>query len=220
MTPIRRTRTHRYRRTRRTADVHQHAAGHANGDIDGVGVAKVPEGNAAQRRPVDAEGEPLAMPVGHRAPGRVRATCASSSTPANVKSDYDADGIADVTDLASAPTSVERMPNTAETAAPSTPNTELGLGAYEFSVEYDNFVIQSVNPCDIVFGPGGAGATRGPVDELNSSSRRTRTARRIRASANNGTCSMSLVLENVIRFGCVTNGRRRTDRAATSIWRR
>jgi hypothetical protein len=58
-----------------------------------------------------------------------------------------------------------------------------GLGAYEFSVEYDNFVIQSVNPSDIVFAAGGAGASRGPAN-----------------------CTMSLFLENVIRFGCVTTG--------------
>ena len=44
-----------------------------------------------------------------------------------------------------------------------------GLGAYEFSVEYDNFVIESVNPCDIVFGPTGEGAARGPVDEADAS---------------------------------------------------
>ncbi len=58
-----------------------------------------------------------------------------------------------------------------------------GLGAYEFNVEYDNFVIQSVNPSDIVFAAGGAGAARGPAS-----------------------CSFSLVLENKVRFGCVTTG--------------
>ncbi|MBI5285658.1 MAG: hypothetical protein HY874_11245 [Chloroflexi bacterium] len=58
-----------------------------------------------------------------------------------------------------------------------------GLGAYEFNVEYDNFVIQSVNPSDIVFSAGGAGASRGPAS-----------------------CSFSLVLENIVRFGCVTTG--------------
>jgi hypothetical protein len=60
---------------------------------------------------------------------------------------------------------------------------EDGLGAYEFQVEYDNFVIQSINPSDIVFSPGGAGANRGPA-----------------------TCTFTLVLENAVRFGCVTTG--------------
>ncbi len=60
---------------------------------------------------------------------------------------------------------------------------EDGLGAYEFQVEYDNFVIQSVNPQDIVFSPGGAGASRGPA-----------------------TCAFSLVFENLVRFGCATTG--------------
>jgi hypothetical protein len=73
-----------------------------------------------------------------------------------------------------------------------------GLGAYEFSVEYDNFVIQSVNPQDVVFAPlaslaphpGGAdgvtdgeGAARGP-----------------------SSCSFSLIFENIVHFGCVTSG--------------
>jgi len=58
-----------------------------------------------------------------------------------------------------------------------------GLGAYEFNVEYDNFIIQSVNASDIVFSPGGAGANRGPA-----------------------VCNFSLVLENIVRFGCVTAG--------------
>ena len=60
---------------------------------------------------------------------------------------------------------------------------EDGLGAYEFQVEYDNFVIQSLNPQDIVFSPGGAGEDRGPAN-----------------------CSFSLIQENRIRFGCTTIG--------------
>jgi hypothetical protein len=60
---------------------------------------------------------------------------------------------------------------------------EDGLGAYEFSVEYDNLVIQSVNPSDIVFSPGGAGAARGPA-----------------------ICNFSLIFENVVHFGCTTAG--------------
>jgi hypothetical protein len=80
-----------------------------------------------------------------------------------------------------------------------------GLGAYEFQVEYDHFVIQSVNPCDLVFGPGGAGAARGPVDEADGSSPVNGDCSPDPGAANNGTCAMSLILENVVRFGCVTN---------------
>jgi hypothetical protein len=72
-----------------------------------------------------------------------------------------------------------------------------GLGAYEFSVEYDNFVISSVNPSDVVFTTGpinpypngadlvadGEGAARGPAN-----------------------CSFSLIFENIVHFGCVTSG--------------
>lgn len=82
----------------------------------------------------------------------------------------------------------------------------LGLGAYEFQVEYDNSVIQSVNPCDVVFSPGGAGAARGPVDQVDSSSPANPDCTPDPEAVNNGTCSMSLILENVIRFGCVTLG--------------
>ncbi len=84
-------------------------------------------------------------------------------------------------------------------------NVVEGLGAYEFTVEYDNFVIQSVNPCDLVFGPGGAGSARGPVDELNTSAVNPDCAPDP-GGANNGTCAMSLVLENLVHFGCATNG--------------
>jgi hypothetical protein len=94
-----------------------------------------------------------------------------------------------------------------------------GLGAYEFSVEYDNFVIKSVNPCDIVFGtpsndpnnPGGsdgildgAGAARGPVDELDTSDN-PYCDNDVDGSAD-GTCALSIVLENIVHFGCVTAG--------------
>jgi hypothetical protein len=99
-----------------------------------------------------------------------------------------------------------------------------GLGAYEFSVEYDNFVIQSVNPCDVVFGtasadpnnPGGsdgladgAGQNRGPVDELDTSSGNPycdNDAATAPATGGNGTCAYSIVLENIVHFGCVTSG--------------
>jgi hypothetical protein len=81
-----------------------------------------------------------------------------------------------------------------------------GLGAYEFDVEYDNFVISSVNPCDIVFGPGGAGSTRGPVDEINTSSPANSDCTPDPNSGLDGTCTMSIILENVVHFGCVTSG--------------
>jgi hypothetical protein len=73
-----------------------------------------------------------------------------------------------------------------------------GLGAYEFSVEYDNFVIQSVNPSDVVFAPSGSvnpypGGADGVLDGEGAA----------RAPAN---CSFSLIFENVVHFGCVTAG--------------
>ena len=72
-----------------------------------------------------------------------------------------------------------------------------GLGAYEFQVEYDNFVIQSLNPEDIVFNPGPIApypnGTDGVLDGEGAA----------RAPAN---CSFSLIQENRIRFGCVTTG--------------
>jgi len=73
-----------------------------------------------------------------------------------------------------------------------------GLGAYEFSVEYDNFVIQSVNPSDVVFAPSGSiapypGGADGILDGEGWQ----------RAPAN---CAFSLVFENVVHFGCVTSG--------------
>jgi hypothetical protein len=79
-----------------------------------------------------------------------------------------------------------------------------GLGAYEFTVEYDNFVISSVNSCDIVFGPGGAGSARGPVDELDTSAVNDDCLPD--PGAGGGTCSYSHILENVIHFGCATVG--------------
>jgi hypothetical protein len=81
-----------------------------------------------------------------------------------------------------------------------------GLGAYEFSVEYDNFVISSVNPCDIVFGPTGAGAARGPVDELNTSSPANADCTPDPGATNNGQCTNSIITENIVHFGCVTAG--------------
>ncbi|HEY8173048.1 MAG TPA: hypothetical protein VIH21_08160 [Dehalococcoidia bacterium] len=73
-----------------------------------------------------------------------------------------------------------------------------GLGAYEFSVEYDNFVIQSVNPQDVVFAPLASllpypGGADGVTDGEGAS----------RAPAS---CGFSLVFENIVHFGCVTSG--------------
>jgi hypothetical protein len=66
-------------------------------------------------------------------------------------------------------------------AGTPTPTAGVGLGAYEFNVEFDNLVIRSVNPADIVFSAGGAGAARGPAN-----------------------CTPTIPSENSIRFGCVT----------------
>jgi hypothetical protein len=73
-----------------------------------------------------------------------------------------------------------------------------GLGAYEFSVEYDNFVIQSVNPQDAVFAPLASlspypGGADGVTDGEGAA----------RAPAS---CAFSLVFENIVHFGCVTSG--------------
>jgi hypothetical protein len=81
-----------------------------------------------------------------------------------------------------------------------------GLGAYEFQVEYDHFIIASVNPCDIVFSPGGAGASRGPVNEVNASAAANPDCTPDPDVDTDGTCAMSLIFENVIRFGCTTSG--------------
>jgi hypothetical protein len=73
-----------------------------------------------------------------------------------------------------------------------------GLGAYEFSVEYDNFVIASVNPSDVVFAPSGSvnpypGGWDGVLDGEGAA----------RAPS---TCDFSIVTENIVHFGCVTSG--------------
>jgi hypothetical protein len=95
----------------------------------------------------------------------------------------------------------------------------IGLGAYEFDIEYDNFVISSVNPCDMVFSPtsvdpnnpGGSDgiadpeSARGPVDEQNAQNNNPYCSPDV-GGANNGTCAISIITENVIHFGCVTSG--------------
>jgi hypothetical protein len=80
-----------------------------------------------------------------------------------------------------------------------------GLGAYELTIAYDHTVIQSVNPCDLVFGPTGSGAVRGPVDELDTSAANPDCAPDP-GTAGNGTCSLSIMLEGLVHFGCATGG--------------
>jgi hypothetical protein len=79
----------------------------------------------------------------------------------------------------------------------------VGLGAYELTIAYDHTMFQSVSPCDLVFGPGGAGAARGPVDELDSSATNPDCAPDP-GSAASGTCSLSILLEGLVHFGCAT----------------
>jgi hypothetical protein len=73
-----------------------------------------------------------------------------------------------------------------------------GLGAYEFNVEYDNFVIQSVNPTDVVFQPlGSISPDPGGADGVIDGEGFARTP---------PNCNFSLMFENRVRFGCVTSG--------------
>jgi hypothetical protein len=133
-----------------------------------------------------------------------------------VYSDYDRDGVKDADEASDG----NPLTNVCEVKGPDglfntaddsgcIATQEYGLGAYEFSVEYDNFVIESVNPCDVVFsdnGPllDGEGADRGPVDEIDSSD--NPYCDPDPGAANNGSCAMSLILENIIHFGCTTYG--------------
>jgi hypothetical protein len=158
----------------------------------GAAVQKIPEGNASNTDlTIPAVNLWLCVaPAACAGPGEGELRVVEHAT--NIRSDYDADGIADYVD-----------PDIEGTGLA---NVELGLGAYEFTVEYDNFVIQSVNPCDIVFGPTGVGSARGPVDEADSSSPENADCAPDPGMAAPGTCQMSLVLENLVRFGCVTGG--------------
>jgi hypothetical protein len=72
-----------------------------------------------------------------------------------------------------------------------------GLGAYEFDIEYDNFVIQSVNPSDVVFNPGPIAPYPGGADGILDGEGAARAP---------ASCGFSLVFENVVHFGCVTAG--------------
>jgi hypothetical protein len=72
-----------------------------------------------------------------------------------------------------------------------------GLGAYEFSVEYDNFVIQSLIPQDIVFNAGPIAPYPGGADGVLDGEGSGRAP---------ATCDMSVFTENIVHFGCVTAG--------------
>jgi hypothetical protein len=72
-----------------------------------------------------------------------------------------------------------------------------GLGAYEFDVEYDNFVIVSLNPQDIVFNPGPISPYPNGADLVADGEGAARAP---------ATCGFSVILENIIHFGCVTTG--------------
>jgi hypothetical protein len=72
----------------------------------------------------------------------------------------------------------------------------IGLGAYEFDLEYDNLVIQSVNPSDIVFNPGPIAPYPNGADGVADGEGAARAP---------ATCGFSLIFENVIHFGCVTS---------------
>ena len=86
----------------------------------------------------------------------------------------------------------------------STTPANLGLGAYEFNVEFDSFVIASVNPQDIIFTYG---------CYLNGTPNTTSCGT---APATSGgypaggrgvpDCSMTILFESSVRFGCVTHG--------------
>ena len=84
-------------------------------------------------------------------------------------------------------------------------NVAPGLGAYAFVARYDPDVVRSVHPCDMVFGPAGAGAARGPVDEADTSGINPLCADDAGAAAP-ATCALSYVLEDVVHFGCVSSG--------------
>lgn len=80
-----------------------------------------------------------------------------------------------------------------------------GLGAYSFTLSYDPATISSVQPCDIVFGVTGAGASRGPVDEADTSAANPDCSPDPGAGAS-GACAFSPILESLAHFGCVSAG--------------
>jgi hypothetical protein len=79
-----------------------------------------------------------------------------------------------------------------------------GLGGYSFSTAFDPDVVASLNPCDIVFGPAGAGASRGPVDEVNGSSNADCAPDPGLPAP--GSCTLTPILDGLTRFSCLTTG--------------
>jgi hypothetical protein len=88
----------------------------------------------------------------------------------------------------------EKVANVHTTDYNNDPTDGDGVGAYEFQVEFDSFVIQSVNPQDLVFSNNGSGTVDGGGAPFLAGGR----------GAPN--CSMSITSENSVRFGCVTVG--------------
>jgi hypothetical protein len=173
----------------------------ATATLAGYGVVKVPESCIESPIPADVELPPSGGDEDNCVYGNPSAAnlwiCESGPC------DGEGEGELKVYEVA------ENIPNTAD------PPAEPGLAAYEFSVEYDNFVIKSLNPCDFVFGDNGAntdgeGADRGNVNELDSSGALNSDCADDTGGDgpgpqnNNGSCAFSAILENIIHFGCVT----------------
>jgi hypothetical protein len=87
----------------------------------------------------------------------------------------------------------------------NTTPTALGLGAYEFSVEFDPLVVQSVNPTDVIFSAGCLAAN--PVDDITKCGIAPLMSGGVPALQRGAPdCTMSITSENLVRFGCVTSG--------------
>jgi hypothetical protein len=83
--------------------------------------------------------------------------------------------------------------------------SNLGIGAYEFDVQFDQFVIQSVNPTDVIFSAGCVAPN--PVDDPTKCGVAPLTSGGVPALQRGApNCSMTMVAENLVRFGCVTPG--------------
>jgi hypothetical protein len=79
-----------------------------------------------------------------------------------------------------------------------------GLGAYEFNVEFDSFVLQSVNPSDIIFTSG----CPNPADiSVATGCYKDGGAGTFPAQGRGlPVCQFSIAFENSVRFACVTHG--------------
>ncbi len=71
----------------------------------------------------------------------------------------------------------------------------LGLGAYEFNVEFDSAVIESLNPADIIFSAGSASAGVAPATSGGYPA----------GFRGVPDCSLTIPFENAVRFVCVTD---------------